>query len=285
MPVRKSVLATAMACVVAVAGLAGCAKVDGGTGGKGKDSARGSGQDGRQHGASSGRDNGLEKKSAPQIAKEAVGAMRSASSLRMRGSVTTGGDRLGLNLALTKSGNCTGAITSGSGGAAQVRKKGGDYVKANNSFWKAVVHDEKNASMAAALLNGRWLKVPHSAASSTQAGAAGADFTSLCDLSALLAELKPADMAKATKGHETTVDGLPAIPLSDKRAGGTATAYVATKGKPYVLKLEKRGGGTPSSLRFGDFDKPVHVSTPPKGDTVDLGDLFKSALGGGGSGN
>ena len=73
----------------------------------------------------------------------------------------------------------------------------------------------------------------------------------------------------ARKGKTTTVDGKPAITLTETDGDETYTTYVATEGKPYILKMVIKGGKEPGTVKFSDFDKPVDAKAPT-GDIVDL---------------
>lgn len=58
--------------------------------------------------------------------------------------------------------------------------------------------------------------------------------------------------------------------VSDKAdKEGTYTFYVATEGKPYILKVTYKGTGYQSTTLFGDFDRPVDVRPPAKADVLD----------------
>ncbi|MEV0253498.1 hypothetical protein AB0H82_04380 [Streptomyces sp. NPDC050732] len=66
------------------------------------------------------------------------------------------------------------------------------------------------------------------------------------------------------------VDGTPALKLSGVDGKDEYTLYVATEGKPYLLKVvQKSGGGKPEALTLSDFDKPVKAG-PPTGDILNL---------------
>ncbi|GAA1534735.1 hypothetical protein GCM10009730_49960 [Streptomyces albidochromogenes] len=93
-------------------------------------------------------------------------------------------------------------------------------------------------------LQGRWVKTP-------------ADETStrdICDKQALLAAMDndKSERQGMTKGKATTVDGQEAIVLRKRDGDQTLTMYVATKGKPYILKATATGGENPSTMNFTD---------------------------------
>jgi hypothetical protein len=63
------------------------------------------------------------------------------------------------------------------------------------------------------------------------------------------------------KGHETKVDGQPAVALTDTTQGGTL--YVATTGPAYPLELAP-GKGKGGSIAFTDWEQPMTLTAPPK---------------------
>ncbi|MEU3374667.1 hypothetical protein ABZ734_30045 [Streptomyces sp. NPDC006660] len=103
-----------------------------------------------------------------------------------------------------------------------------------------------------------WAKVPTSSPD-------GKGMAQVCDLKGYLATPgRDTVDTKAMKGATTTVDGQPAITLTDQEGKEHFTAYVATSGKPYLLKLVTVGGDQPGTLDFSDFGRPVHAVAPPK---------------------
>ncbi len=85
-----------------------------------------------------------------------------------------------------------------------------------------------------------------------------------------------ASFGVAKKRKPTEVDGSPAIRLlvTDKAdEGGTYTFYVATEGKPYILKVVYEGADYHSITRFSAFDEPRDVRPPAEADTVDASDV------------
>ncbi|MFI9585369.1 hypothetical protein ACIHCQ_26735 [Streptomyces sp. NPDC052236] len=81
-----------------------------------------------------------------------------------------------------------------------------------------------------------------------------------------------ASFGVATKGEPTKVNGSPAIPLvvtDEADKGGSYTFYVATEGKPYILKVVYKGAEYRSTTSFSAFDKPLDVRPPAKADVLD----------------
>lgn len=76
-----------------------------------------------------------------------------------------------------------------------------------------------------------------------------------------------------SKSGTAEVNGTQAVKLTKKSGGETMTMYVASQGKPYILKVTTEGGSKPESTTFSDYDQKVAPEQPPAGDTVDLKEL------------
>lgn len=258
MTAKTPTLLAATLCVLALTGLTGCVTAGDKPDRRSTDSAQGDhAQDG----------------SAQHLATQAVKATKAARSLRLKGTVHTGGAPALINLSLTARGDCTGTVDVGPG-TAEVRQKGRhSYVRANSAFYDAV-SDDPRARLAAKLLKDRWAKVPRAAGKIADRSLDGpGDPTVYCELSTLLDKLGVEDARRAVKREATTVDGHRVIPLVRKRDTETQTSYVAAKGKPYLRKVDRRGGPDTGTLTFGDFGTSVHVDVPTGSDVVDLDSL------------
>ncbi|MDV9192869.1 hypothetical protein R6L23_32475 [Streptomyces sp. SR27] len=210
---------------------------------------------------------------AEQIGNKAVTATRYATSLRMTGRLSTGGQPLDIDFAVNDHDECTGVMKI-KGGTAELRKADSiTYLKGDEAFWRASMTSQgmSPAQIAATieLVKGRWLKI-----SPGQAGSA--DLGGVCDLKSLLADFgkDKAERRGLVRGPDAKVGGTPVATLVKKRADGeTTTVSVAQEGKPYILKMAKKGGGEPGTLVLSDYDKPVKVVIPPASETVDLSKL------------
>lgn len=293
MPAKKSALTAAVVCVMAVSGLAGCksgGSADASHSGKSGQSGRsggaghsgGSGHTDKGQGKAKGKDkenasrpdNGITKQSAGRIGDRAAAAMKSVSSATFKGHMKSSGKPLALDLSMARGDKCTGSIGRGEEGTASIRKKGdASYFKADNAFWQSMGADKASAAKAQAKLKGRWIRMPKSATEPSASG--GGNPVGFCKLSSTLEQLKGDDVSGYAKGKPTTVAGQQAVPLSKKKNGGTETAYVAAHGKPYILKLTKRGGSDSGEMAFSDFGEPVQVKLPPKNKQVSPEELKK----------
>ncbi|MEV5969205.1 hypothetical protein [Streptomyces sp. NPDC051921] len=207
---------------------------------------------------------------ADEIGDKAVTATRSATSVRMAGRVTTGGQPLGIDFAVNDRNQCTGVLRL-QGGAAELRQTGGvTYMKGDEKFWRASMTSQgmpaPQIEATIELLKGRWLKIAPG-----QAGSG--DLGGVCDLKALLADLGEDKAARTglVRGPDAEVKGTPVATLVKRKPGGeTTTVSVSQRGKPYILKMVKTGGTEPGTVVLSDYDKPVKVVVPPADETVDL---------------
>ncbi|WP_225838003.1 hypothetical protein [Streptomyces sp. NK08204] len=210
--------------------------------------------------------------SGAEIADRAMKATTGASSLRMKGEVADDESKgtIRLDMALDKKGECAGTMGMGGQGKADLIKTGNTvYMKYDEAFLRAQSEGESRADTDAAvsLLAGKWAKM-------AVKGQDAKDIAGFCDLDSVLGGAGDAD-SDATRGKNTTVDGVPAIVLHEKEGKDRYTLYVATEGRPYLLKVDSSAGAEePVHLSFSDFEKPV-PARKPAGKIVDL-----DALGG-----
>ncbi|GAA1245266.1 MULTISPECIES: hypothetical protein [Streptomyces] len=204
--------------------------------------------------------------SGPQIANKAMKATRGASSLTIKGNAADGdGGQIALDVALDKKGDCAGSMGMKGQGKVDLIKTGPTmYLKSDEAFLRAQSEGESKADTDAVvkMLAGRWMK---SKADSPDTK----DMADFCDLDSMLAEFKSNDTL-ARKGRATTVDGTPAFTVTETDGKDEYTLYVATEGKPYVLKLVTKSAKEPGALTFSDYDKPVEAAPPADKDIVDL---------------
>ncbi len=204
----------------------------------------------------------FEGQSADRVAAKAVTATRNAASLRMAGKMSAQGQPLTVDFHVDTQKNCKGRMTMESGSADIIHTGRTTYVKGDEKFWAGAAQDSAGGQKQARALSGRWVKVP----------VGDSRTTGLCDKQGFLADLDSdkSERKGMTKGDVTTVDGRKAIPLRKKKGSGeTITMYVATEGKPYILKLDQSGGRTPGTVVFSDYEKPVKATPPPAGKVID----------------
>ncbi|MFF9279076.1 hypothetical protein [Streptomyces griseosporeus] len=206
-------------------------------------------------------DRPFQGQSADQVAAKAVTATRDAGSLRMAGKVSANGQPLTVDFHVDTQKNCKGRMTVEQGSAEVIHAGQATYVKGDKGFWANASQNSPGQEKQAQALSGRWVKVP----------VGDAHTTGLCDKQGFLADMDSdkSERKGMTKGEVTTVNGQKAMALQKKKGSETLTMYVATEGKPYILKLVQSGGQNPGTVLFSDYEKPVRATPPPAGQVID----------------
>ena len=198
------------------------------------------------------------------IAKAAAADMKDLTSLRMQGDLTTSGQKVGVDMQITTSGDCQGTITVTDGSAQLVSSGGQAYMKPDKAFWESQAPGQ--ATQIEAVVGDKWVVIP---------SASGLD--SACDLSKLLDGIGStgSDPSNApTSATSDSVDGQDAVKLSGKDSSGKpVTAWVATDDPHYVLKMQVPQGNEPGTITFSEFDKSVTIQAPPSDQVIDLSKL------------
>ncbi|HLM86828.1 MAG TPA: hypothetical protein VK272_11630 [Solirubrobacteraceae bacterium] len=206
-------------------------------------------------GATASSSNGVASKTPAQIVAAAISAGASAATVHVAGSILGAGKPISIDMDLVV----------GKGGHARLTLDGfrveligfdrSVYVKGSAAFYRRFT-----GRASAALLRGKWLK------GSAQRGALEplATLTNLRDV-----------IVGALSGHgalsragAATIDGRPAIAVSDRTGGGTL--YVASTGAPYPLEI-LHAGAHAGKLVFDRWNKAVSLAAPT--DAVDVDQL------------
>lgn len=206
--------------------------------------------------------------SGPDIVDKSVAATAGAKSLTLKGSAPGDeGGAIDMDIALNTRGECTGSMSMQDQGSVDLIVNSRTvYMRPDAEFIRSETKDQPEAETSAAvqLMADRWSK-----SSATSSDAKG--MATFCDLDLILSEFKDVNSA-ARRGATTSVDGTPALTLHESEGKDQYTIYVATEGKPYLLKIVNNTKKRTESLTFGDYDKPVDT-TPPSGDVLDLDKL------------
>ncbi|MGW7069244.1 hypothetical protein ACWGII_10365 [Streptomyces sp. NPDC054855] len=210
-------------------------------------------------------------KSADQTAADAVKATEQADSMHMKGTVQqSAGSTMTVDLSVDNNKNCDGSIKA-DGTSADVRNAEGTfYLRGDEKYWRTALKGQAGGDKIVPKIADKWVKAP----------ADDQTTKSLCDKNALMASMdkNKSERKGMKKGSTTDVDGTEAIRLTKKTSGGeTLTLYVATEGKPYILRSTSTGGKDPNTATFSDYGKSVSPEAPAPGETVDLQKLAASA--------
>ncbi|MFC9614505.1 hypothetical protein [Streptomyces sp. NPDC056938] len=201
-------------------------------------------------------DSAAEEISADQLLDDANDTMRALKSVTIDTvtKVTKGDDRSS-HLTTDLKDVCAFKTTWATGASLeQLRIDGTDYVRPNRTYL-----EEWGGDMGGTDEQDRWIKVP---ASKSTPGDGLSDCGHKFD-----------SFGEVTKGQPTTVNRTPAIRLkvTDKENEGTSfTFYVATEGKPYILKVVAKDDQFDNTTSFSAFNKPLDVQAPDKADVLDM---------------
>jgi hypothetical protein len=197
----------------------------------------------------------LDGLSADQIASRATSDLKVVSSVHVKGSVQSSGQKIALNLTLGTQG-CTGTMGIDGEGSFVLLKIGKTlWIKPDDKFWN---HAAGSAGSALTdLVSGKYIKP-------SAKGSSLASIGSLCN-PAQFAKSFGSNMTGMVKGTTTTIAGQSALQIKD--SGDAASAYVTVDPKPQFLRLD--GGGSNGRLDFTDYNAPLHLSPPPAAETLD----------------
>lgn len=193
-------------------------------------------------------DNDFTEMPVASIELDASMDMFEVKALHYEGTFTSSdGEAASTDLDLSKSGDCSGTITT-SGGTAEILVVDSEaYLRGDERFWRAA---GAGSDKVAALTGGNWLHSKEANESLTKA----------CDLTDVLAVLYEHD--SDAKGALAEVNGVPAVELIGEEDGTTTHTWVAIDYPHYLLKVDEEGGHAPSTLTFSEFDKELNLTAP-----------------------
>lgn len=258
---RRTALAALCIAAAATAGLTGCQP------GQDKaDSRTSASSASAEPGRSAAQKEPFAGLTGAEIADRATKATTGASSLRVKGAIPDdeSGGTISLDVLLNKKGECAGTIGMGGHGKADLIKTGDIvYMKFDEALLREQSEGESKADTeaAVAMLAGKWTKTKAT-------GEDAKEFEGFCDLGAVLDGAEDSN-SDASRGSTTTVDGAPAITLHEKDGKDRYTLYVATEGKPYLLRVDSVSASDPGTLTFSEYDEPVPAQKPG-GEILDL---------------
>ncbi|MEU6097349.1 hypothetical protein [Streptomyces sp. NPDC047079] len=211
--------------------------------------------------------NGVGKLPADKIQSRTRTAAKSASAVRLSGTVVSNGATYTLDMRLKDDGG-SGSVTSKNGTFRLLRVGEHLFLKADAAFWKHEDGERGGAGSAAAAskLEGKYVKVP-------SGDPAYQRFSGFTDKDLLLDGLLTLHGALATGGRQEQ-DGVRTVRITgDKGSGGTLD--VSLEGVPYPLRLVRAGNA--GTLRLSDWGKDFALKEPSKQETVDYGKQLPSS--------
>ncbi|WP_256105406.1 hypothetical protein [Streptomyces sp. ODS05-4] len=197
--------------------------------------------------------------------------MARLASLSVDGTLPGRGGPMKLHLTMDKAGSCEGTIGLQEAGEVQILRIGKDaWIKPDQRFWQAMANNPEDGRVAAELFTGKYLPVD-STDSDYQ------DLFSACGLISSFANDTESDNTY-TKGRTHTVETVRTIQLKTSDSSGeVGDMYIASRGKPYVISMEKGTGASATRMTFSDFDRPL-AATPPSAELVIDPDSLESAF-------
>jgi hypothetical protein len=160
------------------------------------------------------------------------------------------------NFTLSNSGNAHGTVSYGGKTLSVIEANNVIYISAPKSFWLS----QTNSQALANLMAGKWM----------YGGASNQGLGSLAQtLSAqnLLSQFGQSPISTSgttlSKGSITKVAGQSAIPVRATKGATNGTIYVATTGRPYMVRLSVTSGSQSGTLTFTNYNQKV-TANPPK---------------------
>ena len=196
---------------------------------------------------------------AGQIVQKALKDLAAASSVRITGQLPSQEGDVAIDITDVAPASCQGTIAltstgaAGAPAAAITKVDGTAYVKLNQSYLKSL----HVPAWEYAELNGKYVKSTSSSAI--------ADLSHLCVLSTLVNAFTQGGDTGFAKAGTVTVEGQPALALTQPNATDGATVYVSDAAIPVILSLQETGGQL-AFLDFTNFNAPVTITAPPAAD-------------------
>ncbi|MFK4147676.1 hypothetical protein [Streptomyces sp. NPDC004065] len=197
-------------------------------------------------------DDSAATKSAADLLDDANRTMRGLRSVTVETTNTSARGTVKSRLSTDLKERCRAKVTwTGNGSLEQIRIGKTDYVRPDDTYL-----EHWSGRKIEGLRPKRWVKQP---ADRAQPGDGLTTCTWQFD-----------SFGEAEKGESLHIGGREAIGLrvkdkADKQ--GTYTFYVATEGKPYLLRVAYRSDANVTTTSFSAFDEPVDIQ-PPAASTV-----------------
>jgi hypothetical protein len=189
---------------------------------------------------------------ADQIAAKAINDLKVASSVRVTGDVSSGGQTFDLDLTLVRAQGCGGTLAEHGTGSFQLISIGTLlWIKPDAQFWQNAGGGDPAVLK---VVSGKYLKVKDS----SQFGS----FRDFCDSSEFAGSFgnNPTGLVK---GKTAKVSGQSAVQIKD--TGDAAYIYVSDTAKPQILQI---ADGSEGNLAFSAYNSPATLTAPLRRDTL-----------------
>ncbi|MER6722110.1 hypothetical protein [Streptomyces halstedii] len=209
--------------------------------------------------ACTGSGGGEKELTDQQLLEKAHTTMDALKTVTIEGSTTaTAGSGFTSRQTTDLKGTCAYKVTLDKGGSLeQIRIGDTDYVRPDRAY----LEQWSGKKEAGAKAQERWIRTP---VDTSEPGDGLVDCT-----------WPFSPFGTAVKGEPTEIDGRPAVPLKvtdEEDDKGVYTFYVATEGKPYLLRVAYKGPDYRSTTTFSAFDEPLDVRPPADADVLDTSD-------------
>jgi hypothetical protein len=193
--------------------------------------------------------------SAAQILAKAQAAAKAAKSVRVKGAMTDGDERLALDVRLTAAGG-SGSITTDGDRVSIIVIGKTAYLRMTDAFWRKGAKSKAEANALVALIGGRWIKT---ALTSKDLGDMAAFASKAGFFDGLFAEA-----GTLRKTAPRTVDGVACIGL--RSSDGTLWVDASTA-RP--VRLEMPGTSGTDALTFTEYNRIAAPTAPPAAQVID----------------
>jgi hypothetical protein len=193
--------------------------------------------------------------SATQILAKAQAAAKAAKSVRVKGAMTDGDERIALDVRLTAAGG-SGSITMDGDRISIIVIGKTAYLKMSDAFWRKQAKSKAEANAIVALIGGRWIKT---ALTSKDLG----DLAVFASKSGFFDSLfeEPGTLRKTAP---RTVDGVACIGL--RSSDGTLWVDASTA-RPVRLEMPAKSGS--DALTFTAYNQIAAPKAPPAAQIID----------------
>jgi hypothetical protein len=187
---------------------------------------------------------------------KAIGAENNLGSVRINGTIHQGSTIITLSLLVNGDGEGGGTFLQ-QGSIIQLKRVGPLlYFNAPKKFWTA----HSNATQARRF-GGKWIEV---SALDTRFQS----FDQFLNAGDLVSAVFSGHTTPLSLSKPTTLNGQKVVIVGDsitvKGKKTTGQMYIASKGRPYVLKIVDKGPTESGIITFSHYGKAVSISTPPE---------------------
>ncbi|WP_248579759.1 hypothetical protein [Nocardioides sp. InS609-2] len=199
----------------------------------------------------------------------ALDDMAELETLRLSGWFTDDGQRIDVQMQLSKRGDCHGNLQLGDTGSFDLIGVDDEYfLKPDATFWRSQVGARADKVMS--LVDDRWVSVPADM---------GKAFRRFCDLGRFLDGLakRSPDSSKAT-GQPQVINDVDAW-LFHETSGHDIPPpmyWISANAPHQILKIDNPYGPASDAYELAGFDEQLDAARPADTDIVDLADLMGS---------